>query len=618
MRKMNKKLVWLMLFLGACSMDLYADEANECLHASTKTLQKKAEPYQADIRQAAKRYDVSPALIKAVIAAGSCFEPAAASESGAIGLMQLMPDTARRFGALDIFDPKDNIDAGTRYLSYLQKRYQGSIAEVVTAYSANEGWEWQHEVITTPFNAARETATRILGVWLQLENNKKANRQALLLLEAWGKSEQTYHQALLALPPTNEQKANAKWLKAWIAKVHYPRTPELRGCGGLSGKAMEAKAAPYQDIIKRAAKRHAISPALIKSVIAAESCYREMVVSPKGAVGLMQLMPATAEELGVFDIFDPEENINAGSRYLGYLLRMYNGSITHAIAAYNAGAGRIERGAPVTISFTETRGYIQNVLTNLVRLEKGGQAAQAAQLLLADWGRAEENYQAGLRGESLGNTSLAQGISDDASIQSAAVAQNSTEILPQGQQVAVLHGQPSVQPTVGQQPELALAYLRSEKAADTLKQPDTQPSAKLISALDQGIVRVKRISAVTESEQPMATVMPVAETVEAGAGVAAAALNDAVGREAVDVAPAPVGLPRCDIFPQPLFMFAQLQGNGRYGAFFYTVQAGETLESIAAQLGVSVLDISRLSNISPESAAPRPGSRLKVGECSRM
>lgn len=617
MRKINKKLVWLMLVLGVCSMDLHADEANECLHASTKTLQKKAEPYQVEIRQAAKRYDVSPALIKAVIAAGSCFEPAAASDSGAIGLMQLMPDTAKRFGALDVFDPNANIDAGTRYLSYLQKRYQSSIAEVVTAYSANEGWEWQHEAITTPFKAARETATRILGVWLQLENNKKANRQALLLLEDWGKSEQDYHQALLALPPTNEQKANAKWLKAWIAKVHYPRTQELRGCGGLSGKAMEAKAAPYQDIIKRAAKRHAISPALIKSVIAAESCYREMVVSPKGAAGLMQLMPATAEELGVFDIFDPEENINAGSRYLGYLLRMYNGSITHAIAAYNAGAGRIERGAPVTISFTETRGYIQNVLTNLVRLEKGGQAAQAAQLLLADWGRAEENYQAGLRGESLESTSLAQGMSDDVSMQPAAVAPSSTEILPQGQQVA-LHEQPSVPPAAGQQPELALAYLRSEKAADTLKQPDAQPSAKLISALDQGIVRVKRISAVTESEQPMAMAMPVAETVEAGAGVAPAALNEAVGREAVDVAPAPVGLPRCDIFPQSLFMFAQLQGNGRYGAFFYTVQAGETLESIAAQLGVSVLDISRLSNISPTSAAPRPGSRLKVGECSRM
>ncbi len=183
--------------------------------------------------------------------------------------------------------------------------------------------------------------------------------------------------------------------------MHYPRTPEARGCGGFSAKTLGSKAAPYEDIIQKAAKRHGVSPALVKSVIAAESCYREMVVSYKGASGLMQLMPETAEELGVFDIFDPQENINAGTRYLSWLLRHYDGSITHAIAAYNAGAGRIGQGEPVTISFAETRGYIRTVLTHLTRLEKGKQGIADANLLLAGWEQTDLEYQAALRGETL-------------------------------------------------------------------------------------------------------------------------------------------------------------------------------------------------------------------------
>lgn len=557
-----------------------------------------AEPYKDEIRKAAKRYDVSPSLIKSVIAAGSCFDPAMVSTQGSMGLMQLMPDTARRFGALDVLDPASSIDAGTRYLSYLQKRYQGSIAEVVTAYSANEGWEWQHEAISTPFQAVHKPATRILSAWLRLENNKKANRQALLLMDKWGRSESAYRQALLALPATSTQTGNGKWLKARIAKVHYPRTLELRSCGGLSGKAMEAKAAPYQGIIKKAAKRYGVNPALIKSVIAAESCYREMVVSYKGASGLMQLMPATAEELGVFDIFDPEENINAGTRYLGYLLRMYKGSVTHAIAAYNAGAGRIEQDAPVTISFAETRGYIQKVLTHLTKLEKGKQAIQDARMLLADWGQAELEYQAALRGETLA-TVLPEQIPADGML--------SPQPVLLGLDIAGLPGQEQPATTMDNTAQpLPVREMQSELVLASSTQQEIQPSVQLISAIDRGVVRVKRISTAVVTPVAAETVgtPPVLVTVPAEPVPAAGLLTE------------PAVLQSCEMLPPTIFTQAQQQGNGRYGAFFYSVQTGETLELVAAKLGINVLDIGSLNNL-PLNALPRPGSRLKVAECAR-
>ncbi|CAG0909238.1 unnamed protein product, partial [Darwinula stevensoni] len=111
-------------------------EVPSCTNVSAKALNKQAEPYKAEIKKAAERYSVSPSLIKAV------------SPEGAIGLMQLKADTAKRFGALDAFNPEANIDAGTRYLSYLLKRYQGSLAEVSAAYLSDRGTLWQDGSVT--------------------------------------------------------------------------------------------------------------------------------------------------------------------------------------------------------------------------------------------------------------------------------------------------------------------------------------------------------------------------------------------------------------------------------------------------------------------------------------
>ena len=116
----------------------------------------------------------------------------------------------------------------------------------------------------------------------------------------------------------------------------------------------------FRAIILEACNRHNVSPTLVKAVIMAESSYNPRAVSKKGAKGLMQLMPGTAHAMGVKDIFDPEQNINGGVKYLKKLLVRYDGDVHLALAAYNAGSKKVRkyRGIP---PFKATRHYIKKI-----------------------------------------------------------------------------------------------------------------------------------------------------------------------------------------------------------------------------------------------------------------
>lgn len=121
--------------------------------------------------------------------------------------------------------------------------------------------------------------------------------------------------------------------------------------------------------IGNAAKKYAISEKLIQSVIQAESNYRPDAVSPAGAQGLMQLMPATARELGVSDPFDVDQNIDAGAQYLKKMLDRFHGDIKLALAAYNAGPATVER-YNGNVPYQETQTYIQRVLSTMTALKQ--------------------------------------------------------------------------------------------------------------------------------------------------------------------------------------------------------------------------------------------------------
>jgi soluble lytic murein transglycosylase-like protein len=116
----------------------------------------------------------------------------------------------------------------------------------------------------------------------------------------------------------------------------------------------------YEDLIRESAQYHRVSPDLIRAVIQAESGFNRWAVSPKGAMGLMQLMPATARDLGVADPFHPGENIRAGVRYLAGLLERFDQDVVRALAAYNAGPERVERynGVP---PYRETQNYVKKI-----------------------------------------------------------------------------------------------------------------------------------------------------------------------------------------------------------------------------------------------------------------
>jgi soluble lytic murein transglycosylase-like protein len=143
--------------------------------------------------------------------------------------------------------------------------------------------------------------------------------------------------------------------------------PLLGSTSSIAGVSSVRPDLAYDHLIAEAAERYELDPALIKAIIRTESSFNPTVVSPVGAQGLMQLMPALAAEMGVVNPFDPRDNIMGGAKYLRRLLDATRGSIPLTLASYNAGPGNVARynGIP---PFKETRNYVRKV-TALLALE---------------------------------------------------------------------------------------------------------------------------------------------------------------------------------------------------------------------------------------------------------
>jgi soluble lytic murein transglycosylase-like protein len=133
-----------------------------------------------------------------------------------------------------------------------------------------------------------------------------------------------------------------------------PGKPAEASAGGVS------QPPAFSQTVERIAAQHEVPAALIHSVIQVESNYNPWAVSPKGALGLMQLIPSTARRFGVSDAFDPAENIRGGAKYLRYLLDLYDGDYALTLAAYNAGEAAVARYGDVP-PFPETRNYVKLV-----------------------------------------------------------------------------------------------------------------------------------------------------------------------------------------------------------------------------------------------------------------
>jgi hypothetical protein len=138
---------------------------------------------------------------------------------------------------------------------------------------------------------------------------------------------------------TRSKPASAQWLAARISRP-----------------------SEYDGLISQAAANHSLDPRLVKSVMLVESGFNASAVSPKGARGLMQLMPATASRHGVKDSHNAAQNIAGGTKYLSHLLEMFDGNLEKSLAAYNAGEAAVERYGGIP-PYDETRNYVRKALT---------------------------------------------------------------------------------------------------------------------------------------------------------------------------------------------------------------------------------------------------------------
>jgi hypothetical protein len=179
--------------------------------------------------------------------------------------------------------------------------------------------------------------------------------------------------------PTEEITGYEKDLSLPISE---PKPSDSQSAGGALADTGKARL-PLNEVVNNASATYHLDPDLVNSVIHAESGFNVRAVSPKGARGLMQLMPSTAMELGVNNVFDPQANVGGGSRYLRELLERYNFDLVKALAAYNAGPDRVEQyqGVP---PFQETRAYVARVVheynTKKIAQEKQEKAAKRKQL----------------------------------------------------------------------------------------------------------------------------------------------------------------------------------------------------------------------------------------------
>ena len=128
-------------------------------------------------------------------------------------------------------------------------------------------------------------------------------------------------------------------------------------------------AQPYAELVSAAATANELPAALLHAVIKTESAYNPSAVSAKGAGGLMQLMPDTAREMGVTDVYDPKANIQGGARYLKRLMTLFDNDIALAVAAYNAGPQAVLSRGGVIPPFAETQRYVPSVLRQYRRLQ---------------------------------------------------------------------------------------------------------------------------------------------------------------------------------------------------------------------------------------------------------
>ena len=171
-----------------------------------------------------------------------------------------------------------------------------------------------------------------------------------------------------------KKKKKAVFRKAHVLKKTRYRKPSkgngiVHGCGNKQHLAAKARA--YQRTIQVYSRTYGVEEELIHAIVRQESCFNERAHSRAGAIGLMQLMPGTADMMKISNPWNPEQNIQGGVKYIGQMLRLFKGKKRFAIAAYNAGPGNVRKYGGIP-PYRETKNYVKKVMAEYHRLKKQG------------------------------------------------------------------------------------------------------------------------------------------------------------------------------------------------------------------------------------------------------
>lgn len=186
-----------------------------------------------------------------------------------------------------------------------------------------------------------------------------------MIIEQYGKPQVSTSDSGKEMLPIPEKRIS---LGKAISVYHDEAGKPLRQIAQDTSAALADTLDKYSIEIDEASKSTGLRPELILAVIDKESAGKSDAISSKGASGLMQLMPATAKEVGVSDPLDPAQNITGGARYLSKMLDRFDGNLELALAGYNAGPGNVERAGNAVPNFPETENYVQRVQTTYKKL----------------------------------------------------------------------------------------------------------------------------------------------------------------------------------------------------------------------------------------------------------
>ena len=285
---------------------------------------KKTYTYSDIFKAASEKYNISQELLEAVAYTESSFRPNATSYCGAQGLMQLMPSTAKSLGVSDAYNPVENVMGGAKYLSQMLKKYNGNVSLALAAYNGGPGNVAKYGGVPSFCQSYVNKVTKLMNKGVNVPNKEvtvnNSSKAATLMAD--------YDDSTVSNATSNNKTTNKVDNNKTYTKYHASQLYDASATSNNSNSNSSSKESiSYKDLFEYAAKKYGVSYNLLTSLAKAESNFDTNATSKSGAMGIMQLMPSTAKELGITNGYNPIENVLGGAKYNGGMgnVAKYNG-----------------------------------------------------------------------------------------------------------------------------------------------------------------------------------------------------------------------------------------------------------------------------------------------------